>query len=73
MNLQEINAFINDFWRMIKSSHEIPSGEADQYWSDLCEYAKLLEKKYNRHSLVKKLLLAYLDYQEETWRTQKDM
>ena len=73
MNLQEINAFINDFWRMIKSSHEIPSGEADQYWSDLCEYAKLLEKKYNDHKLVKVLLLAYLDYQEETWRTQKDM
>lgn len=73
LDLKLFADFMTDFWKLIKSSHEIPSGEADQYWSDLCEYAKLLEKKYNGHSLVKKLLIAYLDYQEETWRTQKDM
>lgn len=71
--LKKINGFLNDFWRMIKSSYDLPTGDADQYWQDLMRYADLLCKKYDDHKLVKKLLMAYLDYQEETWRTQKDM
>lgn len=65
-------AFINDLWKMIKSSYHIPDGDTDQYWSDLTRYAVLLEHKYEGHALVKRLLLAYLDYQEETWRTTND-
>ena len=70
MEIKQVYEFIKDFWKMIKSSYEIRSD--DQYWQDLMRYADLLCKKYNDHKLVKKLLLAYLDYQEETWRTTKD-
>ena len=67
MEIKEVYEFIKDFWKLIKSSYEVR--DDDQYWSDLTQYAVLLEKKYSSYGLVKKLLLAYLDYQEETWRT----
>ena len=67
MEIKEVYEFIKDFWKLIKASYEVR--DDDQYWSDLTQYAVLLEKKYSSHGLVKKLLLAYLDYQEETWRT----
>ena len=70
MEIKQVYEFIKDFWKMIKSSYEIRGD--DQYWQDLMRYADLLCKKYNDHKLVKKLLMAYLDYQEETWRTTKD-
>lgn len=71
MEIKQVYEFIKDFWKMIKSSYEIRGD--DKYWQDLMRYADLLCKKYDDHKLVKVLLLAYLDYQEETWRTQKDM
>lgn len=70
MDKKQAYEFIKDFWKMIKSSYEIRGD--DQYWQDLMRYADLLCKKYDDHKLVKKLLMAYLDYQEETWRTTKD-
>jgi hypothetical protein len=70
MEIKEVYEFIKDFWKLIKSSYEVR--DDDQYWSDLTQYAVLLEKKYSSHGLVKKLLLAYLDYQEETWRAIND-
>lgn len=69
-DLRVLADFMTDFWKLIKSSYEVR--DDDQYWSDLTQYAVLLEKKYSGHGLVKKLLLAYLDYQEETWRTTRD-
>jgi len=70
LDLKLFADFMTDFWKMIKSSHEYR--DDDQYWQDLMRYADLLCKKYDGHKLVKVLLLAYLDYQEETWRTTKD-
>ena len=70
MEIKEVYEFIKDYWKLIKSSYEVR--DDDQYWSDLTQYAVLLEKKYSGHGLVKRLLLAYLDYQEETWKAIND-
>ena len=42
MEIKEVYEFIKDFWKLIKASYEVR--DDDQYWSDLTQYAVLLEK-----------------------------
>ena len=62
--LRKLYEFIKDFWKLIKSSYELPEGDDTQYWADLTRYAVILGHKYEEHDLVKNLLLTYLEYQE---------
>lgn len=74
-DLKVVNQFINDFWKLIKTTYDQPTGEAEnnKYWQDLFERAHVVAREYGEHTLAKYLLMAYLDYQESVFKGRKEL
>lgn len=60
--LVQMHGFINDLWKLIKTTYTQDTTE--DYWRRLSDEAVATAEKYGNADLAKRLLNAYLDYQE---------
>lgn len=59
--------FMSDYWQLIKTTFDQPdpsSTESSAYWKTLMDSGRDLAEKYNEDPFVRRLVLAYLDYQD---------
>lgn len=62
--LKTINAGINDIWKMIKKY--LPDASNDeQYWADLNDACREIDKKYQNNVLLQRIMMAVLGYIDE--------
>lgn len=65
MELRKVWEFTKDFWQLIKKYYFQPEDPSAPYWPALISEADDLATKHNHHRLAEKLILAFLDYEEE--------
>ena len=62
MDIKQAHEFIMVFWKFIRATWD--REYTDLYWHELLDGAGKIADAYDRHDLVKKLLTAYIEYQE---------
>ena len=68
MGIKDVYEFMAHFWKFIKATWDHPY--TDEYWLELLDTAGKIADAYERHDLVKRLLTAYIEYQEAEWKRQ---
>lgn len=58
-------AFIKDFWQLIKKFYTPDLNPDSPYWNELIGASSALGAKYEGDRLAEKLILGFLDYEEE--------
>lgn len=63
--LKRAHNFINDFWQLIKKFYTPDLNPDSPYWNELISASSALGAKYEDDRLAEKLILGFLDYEEE--------
>ena len=64
-----LSVLFMDFWNLCQKYWKIEN--TDKYWEDLISDANLFCEKYNSIPLARKIVVAFLDTQEEINRREK--
>lgn len=63
--LSETARFMSDFWQLIKKYYTPGLKPDAPYWVELISASSALGAKYEGDRLAEKLILGFLDYEEE--------
>ena len=67
-DIPAIAQFMPEFWELVKKYWIVE--ESDEYWEEAINACDKIYRKYN-DVFVKKMIIAYMDYLEEKYKSRK--